>query len=166
MAKRNVTSKDNSRSLDQNAYRVDESLNKTYRAVYDEDANEKLSIIADALGDGTSIDQQYRYNEINSVTKDLETVLLTFTAPSGVSTYLQRIDVSGSNIAEYKIKIDNVIIDKKRTMHGNGLNEYFIFDGKSNNGYPLTSGQIVTVTVIHSRPQTGDFNSKLQVIQV
>lgn len=166
MAKRRVNRLDERQSLDKKAYYVDPDLGNVDRAVYDEEANQKLAIIADALGDGSSIDQQYAYNEINSIAKDTETTILSFTAPNGVATYLQTIDASGTNIADYKVKVDGNIIDRKRTMHGVGLNAEFKFDGKSNNGYPLSPGQIVTVTVEHSRPQTGNFNSKLQVIQI
>lgn len=166
MAKRKPNKLDSRLVLDQSAFTIDDEAQRVWRAVSDDVAHQKLDIIADALGDGSSIDQQYAYSEITSVPSGSELTILSFVSPVGVATYLQRVSPSGSNIAEYKVKIDGNVVGKKRTYFGGSLNTEFIFDGKSNNGYPVPEGSVITVTVIHNRPSLGEFNSTLQVIQI
>jgi len=106
-----------------------------------------------------------QYGEISSVAANVETTLLSFTALADRQTYIQGIEASGENIAEYRVKIMGTVIDKKRSYHGAGLNVNFKYDGTLNLGYPLSPGQILTVTVIHQRPNVGDFNSKAIIIE-
>jgi hypothetical protein len=105
------------------------------------------------------------YNEITSVATSVLSTILTYTAPIGKVTYLQKVEFSGSNIAEYTILINAVVRDKKRTYFGSSLDTVseFAIGGV---GLPLTVGDIVTLKVIHLRPNVGDFNSRLQVIEI
>lgn len=94
------------------------------------------------------------HQEISSVVSGVETTLYTFTTPtSGFKLY--KVEVSGENIALYKIYIDSNPISSKRTFFGQ-LNTDFTFQPFTN-GLELTSGQVLKVTVLHSRPFTGNF---------
>lgn len=105
------------------------------------------------------------YDEITAVPASVLTDILTYTAPPLVSSYLQKIEVSGSNIAEYTIQINSTIMDKKRTYFGAPLNVEFKFV-EIGTGLPLAPGDVITVKVIHARPSVGNFNSRLQVVEV
>lgn len=105
------------------------------------------------------------YNEISSVVSGVLTTIQTYTAPAGKTTYLQKAEVSGTNIAEYTILVNATIEDKKRTYFGGDLNAMFKFI-ETGTGLPLAVGDTVTTKVIHNRPNSGDFNSRIQVIEV
>lgn len=105
------------------------------------------------------------YNEVSSVATSVLTTVQTYTAPVGYSSYLQKIEVSGTNIAEYTVEINSVVQDKKRTYFGNSLNADFKFV-ETGTGLPLNVGDLVTVKVVHIRPFLGTFNSRIQVIEV
>lgn len=105
------------------------------------------------------------YNEITAVGTSVLTTIDTYTAPVGKVTYLQKVETSGTNIAEYTIEINSVVKNKKRTYFGNSLNAEFIY-AQSGTGLPLNVGDIITVRVIHSRPMIGNFNSEIQVIEI
>lgn len=105
------------------------------------------------------------YNEVTSVATSILTIIQTFIAPVGKNTFLQKVEVSGSNIAEYSIEINSIIQDKKRTYFGSELNLRFVF-AETGTGLELAVGDVVTVKAIHSRPVVGDFNSRIQVVEV
>lgn len=105
------------------------------------------------------------FNEITALASGSLTTVQTYTVPALKTAFLQKIDVSGTNIAEYSIFINAVIQDKKRTYFGNSLNSEFLF-ADSGSGLPLVAGDIVTTKVIHSRPTIANFNSRIQIIEV
>lgn len=109
-------------------------------------------------GSSDSGDISYNYNEISSVTGSALTTLLTYN--SSGEEKLQKVDVSGTNIAEFTVVINSLTVDKKRTYFGGNLNGVFEF----NNGINLQSGDVIEITVIHFRPSLGDFNARLQLI--
>lgn len=106
-----------------------------------------------------------QYSEVTSVASGVETTIVAFTALTSRSTFLQKVTVSGDNIAEFAVKINGAIIDKTKSFFGN-LNGIFLFDGQLNSGLELNPGDIVTVTALHSRPFLGSFNSKILYIEV
>lgn len=106
------------------------------------------------------------YAEITSVASSTPTVIQTYTVPSGVSAFLQKITMSGTNIATYELLVNATVIDKKRTWFNGSLNEEFDLSDFSKDGIPLNPGDVVSVRVTHIRPDLGDFNSRLQVVEV
>lgn len=107
-----------------------------------------------------------KYGEVSSVASGIETTMITHIAVGGRKTYLQRVDSSGENIADYKVKVNGVTIDRRRTNFGDNLNAEFIFEGYLNPGLEIAVGAVVTVTVIHSRGSSADFNGKIQLLEV
>lgn len=139
-------------------------------AIQDDDGH-RLNINADGslpvtISGSANVTEINNFNEVSSVAQSTETTLLTFTALAGRETYIQKIDVSGENIAEYRIKVQGSVVDKKRTYFGAGLDAKFRYDGQLNNGYRLSPGQTLTVTVIHERPMPGDFNARATLVEV
>jgi hypothetical protein len=107
-----------------------------------------------------------KYNEVASVPSNVETTIVTHTAVGGRKTFLQKVSGSGDNVAKYKVKVNGVTIDMKRTMVGDNLNCDFIFDGDINPGYEVVVGDIISLTVINSRPGTSDYNGRIQYLEV
>lgn len=105
------------------------------------------------------------YNEVTAVAASILTTVQTYTAPVGKTSYLQKIEVSGTNIAEYTVSVNATLKDKKRTYFSGDLNLDFIF-AETGTGLPLAVGDVVTVRVIHGRPAVGDFNSRIQVVEI
>ena len=105
------------------------------------------------------------YNEISSVATSVLSTIATYTAPSGSNSFLQKIEISGTNIAEYRILINSSVVDKKRTYFGGSLDAEFVF-AITGTGLDLAVGDVVTIKVIHNRPTVGDFNARIQVIEV
>lgn len=107
----------------------------------------------------TSGQIQNTYNEINSVANNILTTLLTKTVTA--SGLLKKITVSGTNIAEYTVELNAVILSKKRTFYGNSLNETFLFD----EGIVLSPSDVIEIKVIHYKPSVADFNANILILE-
>ena len=105
------------------------------------------------------------YNEVTSVAAATLTTILTYTVPSVTTASLQQVMVSGTNIATFEVYINAVKISKKRTYFQN-LNEEFIYAVTSNNGYSVTTGDVIQIKVEHNRPNLGDFEATVQLIEL
>lgn len=105
------------------------------------------------------------YNEIAAVVASTPTLLVSYTAPMGRVSYLYRVFVSGSNIATYKVKLNGTVIETIRTYFGGALNAVADFS-EAAKGMPLAVGDVVNVEVEHQRPFVGDFNGRIQSIEV
>ena len=97
------------------------------------------------------------YAEVTGVATGVTTLINSYLASAG--DLLQKIEFSGTNIAEYELVIDGLTQDKKRTYFGNSLNGKFDFD----NGLEVLVGQLIEVYVVHNRPTVGDFNARIQI---
>jgi hypothetical protein len=96
------------------------------------------------------------HNDISSVASGVETTIITVTAPVG-GLRIQKIDASGENVALYRVYVNGIEIYDKRSWW-TAFNVGFKFEN-FDNGYLLTSGQILTVTCYHTRPYTADFEA-------
>lgn len=105
------------------------------------------------------------FNEVTAVGTTVLTTILTYIAPAGKVTFIQGIEVSGTNIAEYQVLKNASVIDKKRTYFGGDLDAEFIY-AFTGTGLPIAVADTITIKVIHGRPNVGDFNARLQVIEV
>jgi hypothetical protein len=99
-----------------------------------------------------------KYSEVSSVVSGVETNVISFTA-AGSGYRVSKIYVAGENIALFKIKVNGTTILAKRTFFGN-LNEEFNFENFSN-GLKLQPLDQVVVTVLHTRPWSGNFESSI-----
>lgn len=139
-------------------------------AIHDSDGDE-LEINPDgsinvAIGVNTNATGKQKYNEIALVPTNVETTIVSHTAVGGRKTYLQHISASGDNIGKYKVKINGIAIETKRTMFGEDLNCEADFDGDNNPGLELAVGDIVVITVINPRPSASDYNGRIQYLEV
>lgn len=113
----------------------------------------------------TSVKIESTYNEITAIPTDTTTTLVSYTAPIGKISFLHRIFVSGNNIAQYTVKLNGNIIDKCKTYLGSSLNTIFDFSDGTR-GKPLQVGDIVLIEVEHSRSFLGEFNGRIQSIEI
>lgn len=117
-----------------------------------------LPAAGSALGVVESGTVDTAYNEVTSVATGVLTTVVTYSAVQ--NTRLKVCEFSGTNIATYTILVNGTPINKKNTYYG-------ILDGKFDfsKGYNLISGDLVTVTAIHNRPDPGDFNAFILVLK-
>lgn len=99
-----------------------------------------------------------QYAEVDSVVAGVQTTILTFVASSG-GFRVFKVDVSGENVAVYTLVLNSSTIALRRTYWGI-FNSTFIFDNLTN-GLVLNSGDTLTVSVIHERPNSADFEATL-----
>lgn len=106
------------------------------------------------------------YNEITSVSSSSLTVITTYTVPSIGSFYLVRTEYSGNNIATYYLTINDVVIDKKNTYFSGNLDTTTDFNATLSLGLEVYAGDIIQTKVIHSRPNPGDFSSRILIVGI
>lgn len=104
------------------------------------------------------------YLETTAVPSGSETLIATYTVPSGKLAYLYLVEGSGENIALYSVYLNGTRISQKRTYYGSGLNVDFEFAYAFSKGLALNAGDIVSLKTIHNRPTPGDFEGKLLIL--
>ena len=107
-----------------------------------------------------------QYNEILAVASGATTSVVLYTVPVGKTAILQRISVSGENIAKYDILYNSAAIATKRTYFGGALNADFDFPIYGSSGLILSAGDVVKVQVNHSRPMIANFEANIQVVEI
>lgn len=96
-------------------------------------------------------------NEAIAVVKSVETDLITYMVPAGKILDLRRISCSGDNIALYKLYINGVATEDKRSWYINWDPEFDMANTQ------VDPGLIVRVTVTHfSDLGTGDFSATIK----
>lgn len=115
----------------------------------------------------TSARIESQYNEITAVPASTPTLLVSYTAPMGKLSFLQKVFVSGDLVATYRIKLNGTTIETLRSSltGGGGLDRAADFSDAAR-GRILTVGDVVTVEVSHERPYIGDFNGRIQSVEV
>lgn len=99
-----------------------------------------------------------KYNEISAVSSGSESNVISLTAgPDGFR--ITQILASGENIALFRVKIDGITISSKRSWW-TAFNVEWIFESVKN-GLLLRPGQVLTVTALHTRPSTSDFEATI-----
>lgn len=105
------------------------------------------------------------YNSVSSVSSSILTTILSYTVPVGKTDYLGKIEISGTNTAQYEIFINGNPNGLKRTYFGGSLNETLDYSFGNETGLKLNTGDIVEVKVIHGRPSLGDFEARLIIAE-
>ena len=95
------------------------------------------------------------HSEITAVAASVETTILTIVASS--SYRVKKIEVSGENVALFRVKVNGGIISNKRSWWTE-FNQTFDFENFEN-GLLLSIGDILTVTVFHTRPMLANFEA-------
>lgn len=102
-------------------------------------------------------------SSVAAVASSIETTVLTYVVPLSRRLYMARIEFSGTNIATYKWKVNGTTRGVWRTWFGGNISDRFEFTNYPTRGVvPLEASDTLTVTVIHDRPFTGDFDARMQ----
>lgn len=117
-----------------------------------------------ATGPATPMITRNIFNEVSTVGPGSEVELATFTVPPGKTGKLEKVSASGENIAKYTVKLNGSPIDVKRTYWTGGFNVQFDFTSSS--GYDLAPGDIVSIDVRHDSQEPGDFDARLQILEI
>lgn len=126
------------------------------------DGSINVNVINAAVSNSNEVNT---YNEVSSVASGVTTLITTYTVPALKKAAIQRVSVSGENIARWDVLVNNVIVDTRRTFFGN-LNEYFDFSSINANGTLLVPGNTIKVKVLHNRPMIGTFEARIQVTEI
>lgn len=106
------------------------------------------------------------YGEANAVPSGAETTIVQYMVPMLYSAAsLFRISVSGENVGRYRVFLNDAVIDTRRTYYGGSFNEMFDFLTVPGEGLPLKPGDILAVKILHDRPQIGNFQGRIQVLE-
>lgn len=107
------------------------------------------------------------YGEASAVPPSVETTIVTYMVPMLLSNaLLQRVSVSGTNVGRYRVFLNGVVIDTRRTYYGGNFSEYFEFAMGSADGTVLQPGDVVTVKILHDRVYVGDFQGRIQALEI
>lgn len=140
----------------------DPTQGKVHSSVRISDGSHDLSVNTDGSinvnlsGTSSAAGLRITHNEITLVASGSESNIITITAPLG-GYRIQKIEVSGDNVAIFRVKVDGTTISNKRSWWTN-FNQTFDFT-RFDNGLLLAQGQVLTVTVSHSRPNPGNFET-------
>lgn len=105
------------------------------------------------------------FHEITNVLSSVLTTISTLTIPIGKTAKFERVSVAGTNSAIFEIYVNNVIFDRKYTSTFQ-FNEDFDFVDSKNNGIPLNAGDIIEIKVVHYKSSLGDFNARIQYLEI
>lgn len=101
------------------------------------------------------------YNEVSSVAAAVETTVVSYTVPVAKYIKLYFIDVTGDNIATFYVKKNGSVIRMRRSWWAQGSDSTIPFSLGPNDGLIFNPGDIVSMTVIHNRPDPGSFQGAL-----
>jgi len=116
------------------------------------DASNPLNVVVVNAAVSAFIDE---YNEINSVAQGVLSTIVSYTVPVAKTLSLEKVEVSGENIAIFEVLINSITKGKRRTYWGK-FNSDFEFKG-----FTVAAGLTVEVKVIHTRTVAASFNANL-----
>lgn len=91
------------------------------------------------------------YDEVTGVAAGVETTVLSVTAPADLR--LKKVTASGDNVSIFRVKVDGSTVATKRS---GWLTPNVDFDFE---GLVLTTGQVLVITALHDRPDTGTYEA-------
>lgn len=96
------------------------------------------------------------YNAVSAVASASTVDILSYTVPLGKKYKFLQADAGGENIATYRVKIDAVTNDTKRTYFGG---PFWITSKQA--GIDHAAGTVLSVEVENFRPTSADFEARL-----
>jgi hypothetical protein len=101
------------------------------------------------------------FDEVFPVARNTPTEIISYTVPSGKNFYLQLVEVGGDNIGQYTVTVNSSVLAVMRTWFNGPFIERARFDGAGNLGTVIPAGGVLSVSVTHSRPADGKFESRI-----
>lgn len=101
------------------------------------------------------------FDEALAVTSGIETLIVSYPVPAGMSFFLSLIQGTGNNIATYRVKINGETVGVSRTWFGTPLDCLFNFANGNTRGLEVDASTTIEVYVLHNRPDAGDFSARI-----
>lgn len=130
------------------------------------DGSINVNIVSSTGSSTTPEVLQNVFNEAPSVASGSETSVVFYTVPPGKSSRLERVSYSGENVATYNLYVDGVLSEKMRTHFGGDLSGQMDFFGATKEGPVYSAGTVIELKVLHTRPDPGNFNGRIQVLEI
>jgi hypothetical protein len=105
------------------------------------------------------------FNEVTAVPMNSETLLVTYTVPTGEKATLDRVTGSGENIAKFSVYLNGSLYDVQRTYYAGGFNVMFDYQSQGD-GVVLQAGDVLQLKVIHWTSELGDFDGRIQLVEI
>jgi hypothetical protein len=114
-----------------------------------------VNLVSTDLSESTS-----QFFKITNIAAGIETDIATLTVPANHEYQLERIALSGNNVATYTLYVDGSPLEERRTYWGY-FNETFNF---TSDGQPesIEAGSVIRVTALHNSQSNGDFSARIQ----
>lgn len=107
------------------------------------------------------------YAEALSVPSGEETEIVTYTAPPTGLAYLQFVSASGTNIGIFRVYQASSVIEKRYTYFTVfSVDLDFETDDGFSPGILIPASTTVSVTILQNRPLAGDFNARIQILEI
>jgi hypothetical protein len=119
------------------------------------------SINVNLTSSSTAVGLSMAHNEISSVGAGVETTILTINPPPQ-GYRVSKIEVSGDTVALFRVKLNGATLVNKRSWWTD-FNPTFNFENFEN-GLWLNPGQVLTITVTHTRPFLGSFEATAMLV--
>jgi hypothetical protein len=105
------------------------------------------------------------FGEITSVPNGSQTQITFYTVPVSKTGVLERISVSGDNLARFDVYLNGTLFDTKRSWYGD-FNAGFEFMTGTSDGFTLNAGDTISIKVTHNSPFLGSFTARIQVLEI
>jgi len=102
-----------------------------------------------------------QFNEVASVATSALTSILTYTVPAGKEFKFMYAEAGGTNISDYRVKVNGTRISRKRTYLNGDMWVPFDFRIGDSSGKILVAGDVLIIETIHDRPDPGDFEARM-----
>lgn len=115
----------------------------------------------------TNVNVIESYNEVTNVASGIETTVTSYTNNGATTSYLQRIEGSGTNVSEYRLYKNATVINKKYSSYTefNVAFEYTVGNSLAL-GLKVDPGETIYLKAIQNRPSTASFNGNILVLEV
>lgn len=107
--------------------------------------------------DSTNLTTKNIFNEIENIPSGVTSIVVQVTATA--NTKLLSCDFGGTNVATFSLYIGTNLSAKKYTYFQT-LNDKFDFK----DGLPITLGDVISLEVIHNRPDPGTFSVNMLIL--
>ncbi len=109
------------------------------------------------------------YNQVAAVPVGITTTIATYTAPSSpVTACLLLVSVAGENVGQWTVTNSVAGVYDQNYTSAAALNEYFNFETGSSvvPGQVIGAGNTITVSVNQIGSSSGNFNARIQVLEI
>lgn len=106
------------------------------------------------------------FGQVLAVASNSTQAIVSYTVPVGKSAYLLGMEMSGTNIATYDVLYNASQFSRHRTYFSGPFVVQVQIGSSVLDAFPLVAGDVITINVTNFRPDAGDFEARVQYIEV